>query len=108
MLDANRYRIALHAAQRAIEMEMSPEAIIATITRPENVRTPGPRSKYYNTGRRLHDWGEYTAVVEPGEKLDILTFLWRHEDGWQKSYAAAMSEDRDVRLNPFGPSRATA
>ena len=106
LLDGDRYSIRIHAAQRANEMGMSFEDIAATIAHPEKVRIPGERSKYYNTGRRLHDWGDYTAVVQPGDKLDVLTFLWRYTDGWQKSYAAHLSEDRDVRDNPFSPKPA--
>lgn len=106
MLDGDKYSISYHAAQRANEMGMTFEAIICSITRPEDIRIPGEKSKYHNTGRHLHDWGDYTAVVQLGEKIHVLTFLWRYKDGWERSYLYSDEYGRERRENPFAPKDA--
>ena len=104
VLDPSKVRITAHAATRAVEMGIDPVDVVMTLACPDKTREPGPRSKYHGTGRAFHDYGDYTAVVEGGEPLTVVTFLWRTREGWEKSYDEDPYSDRQRRENPFCPS----
>ena len=101
LIDADKVRIVYHAATRAVEMGMSPTDVTMTIACPDAISEPTRESKYYGMGRAFHDYDDYTAVVEKGEKLTVITFLWRYAEGWEKSYADDHHSDRKRRPNPF-------
>ena len=108
LLDRNRVRLSRHATQRAVEMQIDPVDIAMTLACPDDKRTPGPGSAYYESGRVFYNYDKYTAVVEPGEKLVVVTFLWRYAEDWEKSYEDDPFSDRKRRANPFLPESDTA
>lgn len=101
LLDRNKVRFSHHATERAVEMRIDPVDIAMTLACPDAERTPGPKSAYYGSGRLFYDYDKYTAVVEPGNKLVVVTFLWRYVEDWEKSYEADPFSDRKRRENPF-------
>ena len=104
ILDPDKVRFTSHATERAVEMGIDPLDVVMTLACPDGTRVPGPRSKYHGTGREFYDYGDYTAVVEPGEKLVVVTFLWRYAKGWEESYGSDPFSDRKRRDNPFCPA----
>lgn len=107
LLDPDKFNIHHHAAARAIEMGIDPFDIAVMLTAPDAERTPGQKSKYYETGRMFYDYEDYTAVIQPGPKVTtVLTFLWRYADGWEKSYRDRPDSDRAVRDTSNIPRKA--
>lgn len=88
-----------HAAERFLDMALTPDEIRACITHPESV-TPAAR-KY--PGRHLYNRGRITLAIEPqtDHSLVILTALWATEDLWRADYALPQAPGREARANPF-------
>lgn len=106
LLDPSRFHIHHHAAARAVEMGIDPFDVAVMLTSPDEERTPGPASKYHDSGRVFYDRGDYTAVIQPGPKVTtVITFLWRYAEGWEKSYRDNPYSDRTLRATSNLPRK---
>ena len=91
------WRITDHAATRAAEMGLDPDAITAILTTPEERRVQGKASAY--TGDVLYLWGDYAAAIARDTfPRVVITFLYRYQDGYEAQYDAP-SEGRERRTS---------
>ena len=97
------FRLSAHATERAAEMRLTMDQIVALVETPDVVAEHDVTSKYHGDGTILHMRGEYTAVLDPRRRV-IVTLLWRWREGWEEN-EQQLGEGREVRAYSHLPSR---